>query len=140
MQLADEATYLDRVRQCVLDWPATLISTMRTELVTAQLAELEQARDRLADQRLALLADLRRAYVAPDVARFSAFPWPDGEREQVREAARRVRHSIARLSGAIRASNRTLAAWSEAVTALLAGLMGHDPRATRYTAQGRRAV
>jgi hypothetical protein len=136
--LAAERDYLEAIRRCVLDWPAGLVGSPREAAAARRMAELDGDRGRLWQERERLLAELQTAFDAPTVRRFSAFDWDVSARERLESHLREVRGSVARLSGAIRASGRTLRAWSEAVTELLAGLTGDDPRAGRYSSAGRR--
>lgn len=138
--LAAEAAYLERVRKCVLDWPTALIPSLRMNVVSTQIFELNEAQLGLWQAREALFGELRQAFAAPDVVRLTAFPWNNDERDQLAVGLSRVRQSVARLTGAVRASSRTLSAWSDAVAQLLVGLTGQDPRAARYTSQARRAI
>ena len=134
-----ERRYLERIRECILEWPAQLVAATHLSDAKRQMTELESERQELWNERDHLLERLRAEFHVVEVQRISQYPWSGRERELLERSQREVRLSIARLKGAIRGSSRTLMYWSESVTYLLSGLTGADPRAGRYTSTGGRA-
>lgn len=136
--LESERELLEEIRQSILDWPATLVPSPRMDEFHVRIADWSERRSSIIAIREELLSQLQLAFEMPGVRRFSMFGWGDHELNLLEESFRQVRLSAARLSGAVRATSRTLQFWSQAVAGLLADLSGENPRAGRYSPNGHR--
>lgn len=136
--LAAEADYLDRVRECVLHWPAGAVAAEEGTAISAQLDALSRELDDLKYGREALQQALRLGLRAAHVRRISEFPWTEEEQGELAGMLHAVWAGASRLAGAVRASERSLGAWAMTVNRLIETLTGTRPHEGTYSASGRK--